>query len=189
MNQNKTGGKPSLREIFDPSSIFNVKSTITLGMFVALSFALTFADIYLTPSQKLVSFSYLPGAVGSYLFGPLPMLVYGFVCDFVTFLSNPKWGYFFGYAISEMLMYFIYACFLYKRPLKIWRVAAARAVIIVLVFFGLGYLWSYMMYGSSAAKFFTGTRLAINLITYPFHVVLTYFVVKYAGNAWQKISR
>jgi hypothetical protein len=98
------------------------------------------------------------------------------VSDFVKYIANPVGGYFPGYAISDMTHYFIYACFLYKRPYRLAhtliRAVAARLVVVVVVFLGLNYIWAMMLGGAAAAVFFTGARLIINTATLPLHALV-----------------
>jgi uncharacterized membrane protein len=77
-----------------------------------------------------------------------------------------------------MLSCFIYALFLYKRPVNIRRVAAARFIVLVLVTMGLNYVWMNMMYGTLAGGYYTGARLINNLAQFPFHVAITVFLAK-----------
>jgi hypothetical protein len=58
------------------------------------------------------------------------------------------------------------------------RIASARALILLLVILGLNFVWLSLMYGQSAGTFFTGARLVNNLVQFPFHVALTWFVGK-----------
>jgi ECF transporter S component (folate family) len=139
--------------------------------------------IYLTPTFKAISFSYLPGVITAVLFGPWAALIYGLAADTVGYMANPTGGYFFGYAISAMVTYFIYAVLLYgSQNDKLWqlvvRAAIARILIIGIVFFGLNFQWARMTYGQVAGAFFTGVRLINNAVQFPFHVALTVGAIK-----------
>ncbi len=168
-----------LGDIFSFKKVFTVKNMIIMGMMVATAVVLSRFSLYITPTFKAISFAYLPGVLVSVLFGPWAALVFGFVSDWATFLANPQGFYFFGYAISGMVTYFIYACFLYKRPIQIWRVVLARALVIILVVFGLNFIWNSMMYGTIASKYFTSVRLINNLVQFPFHVAITLFLARF----------
>jgi ECF transporter S component (folate family) len=163
---------------FSRKGVFTPKNLVVMAMMVALAAILSRFSIYITPTFKAISFAYLPGAITAMLFGPWAALVYGLASDTLNYFANPQGGYFPGYALSEMLSYFIYACFLYKRPVSFVRVLIARILILITVVFGLNYLWMNIMYGSTAGSFFTGARLINNLVQLPFHTLLITFVAK-----------
>jgi ECF transporter S component (folate family) len=147
-------------------------------MLVALTAVLSGLSIYVAEDFRLFSFAYLPGAVGAMLYGPWAGLVMGFAGDFVGYIAKPAGPYFFGYAISAMLQNFLYAVFLYRRGPTLWRTAAAQALVAVFVSIGLGFWWQRLMYGASAAEFFTGARIIKNLIQYPIDTAMLYGVCR-----------
>jgi ECF transporter S component (folate family) len=149
-----------------------------MGLFVALTALFGFMTIYVSDTFRLIGFAYLPGAVGSMLYGPWAGLVMGFAGDFVSYMVKPVGGYFFGYAISAMLQNFIYSIFLFRRPASLWRVAIAQFLVLVFIYMGLGYLWLQIMAGLKTAEFFTGARLVKNLIQYPIDTALLYGVLR-----------
>jgi ECF transporter S component (folate family) len=147
-----------------------------MALMAAAAAVLSRFSIYLTPTFKAISFTYLPGAIVAILCGPWNALAYGFVSDALQYFANPQGGYFPGYALSEMLSCLIYALFLYERPVTLWRVIAARLVILAAVTMGLNYIWMRMMYGTIAGGYFTGARLVNNLVQLPFHALIITFV-------------
>jgi ECF transporter S component (folate family) len=163
---------------FSAKTAFTLENLILMALMTAIATVLSRFSIYLTPTFQAITFTYLPGVITAMLCGPWCALAYGFVSDALQYFANPQGGYFPGYALSEMLSCFIYALFLYKRPLKLWRVAAARFVVLILVTMGLNYIWMNMMYGTFAGGFYTGARLINNLVQFPFHVVIITFVGK-----------
>ncbi len=178
--QKNSSFKDSLASWFSIKDVFTVRSTVVMGMMVALSVVLDQFSIYLTPTFKAIGFSYLPGVMVALLYGPWAALTFGFVTDTVGFLINSHGSaYFGGYAISAMISNLIYACLLYNRPVSIQRVAIARALVIILVGFGLNFVWSSVMYGTGASKYFSTGRFINNVVQFPFHVLLTTFVCKY----------
>ncbi|MDR2670836.1 MAG: folate family ECF transporter S component [Oscillospiraceae bacterium] len=158
--------------------MFAPRKLAQMGLFVALTALFSMLSIYVTESFRLVSFVYLPGALGSMLYGPWAGLVMGFAGDFVAYVVKPMGPYFFGYALSAMLQNFIYAVFLYRRGPSMWRVAAAQALVAVFVSLGLGFLWLRLLYGATAAEFFAGARIVRTLIQYPVDVALLYGVCR-----------
>jgi ECF transporter S component (folate family) len=176
-NENKAA-ETATEARFAAKNAFTLENLIIMALMAAAAAVLSRFSLYLTPTFKAISFSYLPGAITAILCGPWCALAYAFVSDTLQYFANPQGGYFPGYALSEMLSCFIYALFLYKRPLKLWRVIAARLVILVLVVMGLNYVWMNMMYGTLAGGYYTGARLINNLVQLPFHALIILFVGK-----------
>lgn len=166
------------RDFFRVKNVFTLRNLLVMGLMAAAAAVLSRLSIYITPTFKAISFAYLPGTIVAMLFGPWAAIAYGFVSDNIIYFSNPQGGYFPGYTISEMLTYFIYACFLYKQSITIWRVVLARILILITVVFSLNYLWTSMMYGTAASGYFTGVRLINNLVQLPFHALLITFLGK-----------
>ena len=170
----------SPKGFFATKGVFSPQNVVMMGILTAVAAILSRFSIYLTPTFKAITFTYLPGALVAMLFGPWAGLAYGFVSDTAMYLMNPQGGYFPGFAISEMVSCFIYACFLYRQRITVLRVAAARALILLFVMFGLNFVWLSIMYGQLAGGFFTGARRINNLAQFPFHVAITWFAGKRA---------
>ena len=164
--------------------VFKTRNLVVMALMIAVKVVLTPFSIYVTPTFRIMSFAYLPGVIVSMLFGPWAGLAFGFAGDIVGYLVKPMGPFFFGYTISEMMAGFWYACFLYRKPLSIWRIALSRLAILVTVTFGLNYLWNYMMSGAVASKYFTGARLINNLIQTPISIVLIFFVCQLVGKIY-----
>lgn len=161
-----------MQNFFSLEGVFKTRNMVVIALMTALSVVLSQFSIYITPTFRLISFTYLSGAVVSMLYGPWAGIAFGLLSDTVTYIAKPGGPYFVGYAISEMVSNFIYACFLYRKPLRIWRVLLARTVIMLLVTLGLSYLWNVIMYGSVASTYFTSVRLINNLLQLPVSVAL-----------------
>jgi ECF transporter S component (folate family) len=151
---------------------FRTRNLVVMALMVALKIVLSQFSIYVTPTFRILSFAYLPGAMVSMLYGPLAGVAFGLVGDVIGSLVKPAGPFFFGYTLSEMAAGLIYALFMYNKPLKIWRVAAARAAITLVVTFGLNFVWNAIMYGAVASKYFTGVRILNNIIQWPITVAL-----------------
>jgi len=148
------------------------KDIVLMAAMVALKIILSQFTIYITPTFKVFSLAYLPGTMVSILYGPGLGMLFGLVADTVGYFAKPAGPYFFGYAISEMVAGLIYGLFLYKKPLKVWRIAASRVSIMIIVTFGLNYIWSYLLYGSVFSKYYNWVRIANNLIQMPISIIL-----------------
>ncbi len=158
-----------------------------MGLFAALTAVVSYlTTFYSSETFKIISFSYLPGALGTILFGPYAGLLLGFMGDFVGFVVKPMGAYFFGFAISAMVQNMIYALFLYRRRITLARVAAAQLLVVVVVYMGLNMLWLNIMYGRTAGELLTGARLIRNLLEYPINVALVYFLGRKVLQLWQR---
>lgn len=178
-----------MRSFFSLDGVFKTRNVVLVGLMVALKIILEPFSIYLTPTFKLITLSYLPGVMIAALLGPWAALSFGFVADTVGYMVAGMGPYFPGYAISEMLTYFIYACLLYKREVTIPRVLLARAIEMVTIIFGLNFLWNVIMYGSAASVYFTGARLINNLVQLPLHVAMSYICVRFARRLDSGVTR
>jgi len=162
-----------MREFFSLQGVFKTRNLVVMALMASLSMVLEqYTTIYLTPAFKLITFSFLPWAVVATLYGPWAAVAFGFVADTVNYLAKPGGPYFMGYTLGIMLECFIYACFLYKKPIRIWRVAAARLLVTVLIELGLNYLWNTMLYGTAASTFFTGYRFAVRFAMLPLYTLM-----------------
>jgi len=170
---------PEKSEFFSVKGVFTTRSCVFMGLMAAIAVVLgLFGTIHITPTFRAVSIAYIPGAVVAMLLGPWAALAFGFVVDIVKFIVAPQGSFFPGYTLSEMLHYFILACFFYKQPINIWRCLISRLIVVIVVFFGLGFTWQNIMFGTASASFFTSTRLINNLVQWPFHSVLMLIVCK-----------
>ena len=161
-----------MRKFFSSQNLLNTRTLVVIALMVALKAVLGSFTIFLTPTFKAVTISYLPGAVVAALYGPVAGMAFGFVADTVGYIVKPGGPYFIGYALSEMITNFIYACFLYKREIKVWRVLLAQITIVTTVFLGLNFVWNMIMYGSIASKFYTTARLVKCALNLPIYVTL-----------------
>jgi ECF transporter S component (folate family) len=178
MSKNSGESAVSRRQFFSAKRVFSPRSLAVMGVMAALAAILSRFTIYITPTFKGIGFAYLPAVVVPTLLGPWAGLAFALVSDTVGFFANPQGGYFPGYAISEMLSCFLYACFLYRRPIRIWRIAAARLLVLVFITLGLNFVWSSMLFGSTAGTYFVQARFLNNLVQYPFHIALIFGLLK-----------
>lgn len=178
-----------MKAFFDPRGVFKTRNLVIMALMVALSTVLSALETYVDPAQKLYSFAYLPRAMVALTYGPWAAIVVAFVSDFTSFLTDPRYGYFVGYALSAVVTDFFCALLLYRREITVWRVAIARLLVIVFVTFGLNSLWQIAYYGMEAGKFFTGFRVVRNLVQFPLDVYLVTtmgrYMRKFAAGTWK----
>lgn len=162
--------------------ISKTKQLVIMGLLVALAAILGMFTIYVSPTFRMVSFAFLPNSIGSALFGPVPGALMGVATDIVSYFAKPSGGFFPGYTLSAVVTNVIYGLFLYNKPLKLWRVAAAQLLITIVVVFGLNAIWLNMMYGTGGT-YFNYARIISNLVMYPIQVGLIMLFVSLSRKA------
>lgn len=158
--------------------MFKTRNLVIISLMIGLKIVLSQFSIFITPTFKLFSIAYLPGAIVSILYGPWVGIVFGFVGDLVGYVAKPAGPFFIGYTISEMVSLFLYGIFLYGRKLTIWRITLVRVLNLLLVSFGLNFIWSKMLYGATAGSHFNWLRIVNNLINLPISILLIYALGK-----------
>ncbi|GHU67374.1 folate ECF transporter [Clostridia bacterium] len=165
-----------MSKFFSIKGVFTPKHLAAMAMLLGVRTILNlpFLTIYLGPSFKLITFAYITDALCAMLFGPVAGLAFGFAGDFIGFLASAGTGgaYFPGFALSEMLTCLIFACFFYKKAIKVPQVIAAWMINLAVVLLGLNSLWLILMYGMDAGAVFTVARLVSNLVQAPIHIVI-----------------
>ena len=167
--------------------VYNARNIAIMGLLVAVTAVMApFFNIYLNPETRLFSFTYLPGAVASVLFGPVAGLCVGFAGDFVGWVTTPGNGpYFPGFALSAMLQNLIYALLLYRsarnteRPAKLLlRILLAQMLVLVCINLGLNMLWLNIMYGTAAGDMYSFFRVGLKLAQFPVDIALLFLCTR-----------
>ena len=169
--------------------VFTTRRLATQGLLVALIPILAMFTSFLGPDFKLFDISFLPGAVGAYLFGPWAGIFMGVAGDTINYLIAPMPPYFPGYALSAIVQNLIYAFFLYQKKVTWARVITAQALITVAIHCGINLLWLHMLYGTTAATFFTGWRIPKNIILFVIYAMLVYILCRVARTQWNKMEQ
>lgn len=126
----------------------NLRVLCALAVMGALAIALKQVSIDIG-SFASIGFSGLPNQVVGMLFGPVTGAVFGGVMDVLKFFIKPTGAFHPGFTFNAMLAAFIYGCFYYKRPVRLWRVLAAKGIIEVVVNLGFGTLWKSQIVGKA----------------------------------------
>jgi Protein of unknown function (DUF1393). len=171
---------PTLREFF-ATDVFSVKSIVVLAALLAIRMILNlpFLTIFLAPGFKLITFAYITDALAAMFYGPIAGLAFGFAGDFLGFLAGGGAGgvYFPGFAVSEMITCFLFACFFFRRKITIPRVIIAWLLNLFIVLLGFNSLWLIIMYGLSAGEVFAFVRIVTNIVQSPLHIVILYLLL------------
>lgn len=94
-----------------------------------------------------VTWGFLARSLCSMVCGPVTGMVFGLAEDTVSYLANPAFPYFPGYALTTMLGNLIYALFLYRTRFGPARVFLAKLLTNLMNVF-LGSLWSTILSGT-----------------------------------------
>lgn len=154
-----------------------VRTLAGAGLLAALG---TVLKVFVVPlSQVLrISFAFLGLALGGYLYGPVVAGLIGFVVDLLGFLVGPPMGpYVPAFGLVAFVGGFIYGCWLYRKPVQLWRAFAAHATHTVVISFLLNPLLLRWMYGNA----FWGlvvARIPLNAIMLPLGTALIYLLQK-----------
>ena len=147
------------------------------AMLAALALILnSVATINLGPYIK-IGFSGIPNQIVDYLFGPVTGGLFAGILDIVKYFMRPDGGFFFGFTFNAMLAAFIYGLFLYKKPLSLKRMLAAKLVVAVLCNILLGTLWLSMINGKGYLALLPA-RAVKNLIQWPVDSLIFVLVAK-----------
>lgn len=154
-----------------------VSSLTGAAMLAALNVIINQFTVVVSLIQK-VGFSFVAVGVSAMLYGPV---LTGSICavtDIIKYMVGPSAGAFFpGFTINEFLSGFIYGIILYKKPVTVGRVFAAKFAVTLLINLTLTPLWLSMMYGK-AFIVLVASRLAKNILMLPLETALLYFVLK-----------
>ena len=127
-----------------------------------------------------IGFSSIPNQIISYLFGPWIGAIFGGAMDVVKWFINPSGDFFPGYTLTAILAGIIYGIFLYKRPVRLWRVIAAELCVKVFCNLGLNTLWIVLTTGN-AVKAILPTRFIVNAGKLPADVILMMILLPVAN--------
>lgn len=152
-----------------------VRTITTAAMLIAIAVVLSFFTIAISEFLK-VGLAFIPKELMSALFGPFVGAVGGGITDVIQYAIKPTGPYFFGWTLNAILIGFVYGFFLYKKEVRLWRVAAANGFeLLVNLFLTTWYLT--ILYGNSYVVIFP-MRAVKNLIQYPINVAIFYALWK-----------
>lgn len=156
--------RDALRDFHKPRVL--VFSALMIAACVVLSYI---PSIPITDGVR-ITWGFLARALCALVGGPINALVFGFAEDTVSFLINPKGVYFPGYALTTMLGTMVYALFLYRSKITIWRIFLAKLCNNILNIL-LGSLWSAILYGKGYL-YYVSTRIATNAMMLPVQTIM-----------------
>lgn len=125
-----------------------------------------------------IGFSFLAAGACAFLYGPWVAGMMGIVTDLLGYLLRPNGGFFPGFTLNEFLLGFLYGCWLYKKPVTLWRTFCACLTAVLVINLCLTPLWLHLMYGN--ALIITGLRLIKNALKLPLDTALLYMLLRLA---------
>lgn len=158
-------------------SVKSMKKTQNLtfcGLMAALGIVLKFvASIDIGPYIR-IGFADIPNRMVDFLFGPVVGCFFSGMMDILKYLVKPTGTFFFGFTLDAMLAGIIYGYFLYKKPVKIWRIFVAELICKVVINCGFNTLWISILYGKG---FFVllPARIIKNAVMLPINTLILYF--------------
>ena len=102
------------------SEIKSVHILTTCAILLALRVILGMLEINIGNTFR-ISFSYLPIAIGGFLFGPIASCFIAFLGDVITLIVHPTGFPNFGIMFAQVLSGFIYGILLYKQSISLIR--------------------------------------------------------------------
>lgn len=107
-----------------------------------------------------LTWGFLARSLCSMVCGPVTGVVFGLAEDTISYLADPAYPYFPGYALTTMLGNLIYALFLYRTRFGMGRIFFAKLLTNLLNVF-LGSLWSTILSGTGKGYMYYMTASAI----------------------------
>ena len=118
-----------------------------------------------------ITWGFLARSVCGMVCGPLTALIFGFGEDTISFLLHPTGTYFPGYALTTMIGTFIYALFLYRQKVTVWKVFLAKLFTNILNVV-LGALWNSIVMGKAYIPLAWGSLIKNAIMLIPQTAIL-----------------
>lgn len=142
------------------------------ALMIALCIVLGQIPSVALPGGSRITWGFLARGVCAMVCGPVLGVLFGFAEDILSFFLTGGGGYPFfpGYTLTTMLGVFLYALFLYRAPLTLWRVFFAKLLTNIENVL-LGALWMAIL--SKKAYYVTAAASAVkNLVMLPVQTAL-----------------
>lgn len=148
----------------------NVRMWIFAALITAIRIALKSVRIPIMENLYITA-GFLPNALGSMIYGPVLAILGGLVSDTLGALLFPIGPFFPPFALVEISGSLLFALFLYRAPITIWRVAGSKLSVNIVCNILLTPLILAMMQGK-AAVLTSLPRIAKNVLLFPLEAVL-----------------
>lgn len=162
------------RHPFQPA--LNTNTLVISAIFISLNVIFTHVLAIQTPFIR-VSFSFLPIALFSILFGPLLGGTVAAIADILGCLFFSPGLFFPGFTLSSFTTGMIYGYFLHNKKITLINISVASIVVLLLVDLTLNTLWLSILYHKAAELFVLG-RLIKCSISLPMQIAMIYVICK-----------
>ena len=126
----------------------SVRTITTMAMLAAVAVILGYFSIEYGQLIR-IGFSGIPNGIVDYLFGPVAGAVFHGALDIIKYLMKPTGPFCPQLTLVVMLAGVLYGCFFYKKKLTIWRVLAAKFVVMLICNVILNTLCLQVLYGQA----------------------------------------
>jgi len=155
------------------------KELTALSLLIALNVVMAeLLKIKIIPNVMELSFGFIPIAVTGMLFGPVGAIVVAVIADILGALIFAGGNFYFGYTLTALCTGLFYGVLLYKKPLPLWKMLLAQALVSLVCYAGLNTLWAWQM-GFGRSMEYVKTRLIVNAVAYPVYCAVLYGVNRY----------
>ena len=154
---------------------WNVKTTVTIAMLVAIHIGLS-RFLSINAWNIKIGFAFVPVFIAAYYYGPTAAAIVGGLGDFLGAILFPIGPYFPGFTLSCMRTGLVFGVLLHKRqtPLRILGAAVINQFVISLF---VTTLWISILYGSPYLPLLA-TRLFQSLILAAVETVVIFSLSK-----------
>lgn len=154
----------------------SVRTITTMAMLAAIAVILGMFSIEIGQFIR-IGFSSIPNGVASYLFGPVAGGIFAGVLDILKFILKPTGAYFPPLTLVTVLAGVLYGCMYYKKPITIWRVLAAKFLVMLVCNVVLNTWCLSVLYGKGFLVL-VGPRIIKNLLMWPIDSVIFFTITK-----------
>ena len=153
-----------------------VRTITTMAMLAAVAVILGFFSIEYGQFIR-IGFSSIPNGIIDYLFGPVVGGIFHGALDIIKYMMKPTGPFCPQLTLVVILAGILYGCFFYKKKLTIWRVLAAKFVVMLVCNVILTTLCLNVLYGQ-AFMVILPARALKNLIMWPIDSVIFFAITK-----------
>ncbi len=151
-------------------------ATVSLcAVLIALSCILAFFKWAITPNVN-ITFFFLPTAVAALILGPFPAALVGGISDVLGAIIAPTGPYFPGFTINMIIVGIVYGLFFKSKKPMLWKVIAARLIVMVLVDLILTPIWLNILYSVPLVLAFWVERFIKCAIVCPIEIAIIFTV-------------
>ena len=153
-----------------------VRTITTMAMLAAVAVILGFFSIEYGQFIR-IGFSGIPNGIIDYLFGPVVGGIFHGALDIIKYMMKPTGPFCPQLTLVVILAGILYGCFFYKKKLTIWRVLAAKFVVMLICNVILTTFCLTVLYGQ-AFMVILPARALKNLIMWPIDSVIFFAITK-----------